>query len=74
MSFTRFHDDEQRIAQQMKEMTYQGRYQLNVPGPGSKMPFQEDTQIRMQKWGANLRTNTTNLEAFFKVETKPVLT
>jgi hypothetical protein len=72
MSFTRFHDDEQRIAQQMKEMTYLGRYQLNVPGPGSNMPFQEDTQIRIQKWGANLRTNTTNLESDLIGLTRPL--
>jgi hypothetical protein len=63
MSFTRFYDDDARIQQQMKEMTYVGRYQLDVPGPGAEMPFQDDTHIRMQKWGANLRTNTVNLES-----------
>lgn len=62
MSFTRFHDDSARIQKQMEQMTYSGRYQLDVPGPGAKMPFQDDAQIRMQKWGANLQTNVVGLE------------
>lgn len=63
MSFTRFHDDEVRIEKQLEEMTYAGRYQLNVPGPGADMPFQEDAQLRLQHWGANLRTNSIHLES-----------
>ena len=43
-------------------MTHSGRYQLDVPGPGVKMPFQDDAQIRMQKWGANLQTNVGGLK------------
>ena len=72
MSFTRFHDDEVRINQQLKELTYQGRYQLSVPGPGASMPFQDDTHLRMQKWGANLRTNSTNLESDLIGLTRPL--
>ena len=63
MSFTRFHDDDARIEKQLEELTYAGRYQLNVPGPGANMPFQEDSQIRLQHWGANLQTNTINLDS-----------
>lgn len=72
MSFTRFHDDEVRIEQQLREMTYMGRYQLDVPGPGDSMPFQDDPHIRMQKWGANLRTNTINLESDLIGLTRPL--
>ena len=36
---------------------------LDMPGPGDHLPFLEDSQIRLQKWGANLRTNKTNLES-----------
>jgi len=36
---------------------------MDVPGIGLNMPFQEDPQIRAQKWGANLTTNTLNLES-----------
>lgn len=63
MSFTRFRDDPDRIKKQLEEWTFAGRYQLNVPGPGIDLPFQEDAQIRMQKWGANLRTNAINIES-----------
>jgi len=63
MAFTRFKDDEARIQKQMEEMTYVGRYQLDVPGPGVDLPFMEDAQIRMQKWGANLQTNVVNVES-----------
>jgi hypothetical protein len=63
MSFTRFHDDDVRIETQLEKMTYAGRYQLNVPGQGVNMPFQEDAQIRLQHWGANLRTHSTHLES-----------
>jgi hypothetical protein len=72
MSFTRFHDDEVRINQQLKVLTFQGRYQLAVPGQGASMPFQDDSQLRMQKWGANLRTNTVNLESDLIGLTRPL--
>jgi len=62
MSFTRFHDDPARIRKQVAESSFAGRYMLNVPGLGVNMPFQEDPQLRLQKWGANLTTNTLNLE------------
>ena len=63
MSFTRFHDDEIRIQKQLQQQTYPGRYQIDVPGQGASMPFQEDVHLRMQKWGSNLCTNTINLES-----------
>ena len=63
MSFTRFHDDPARIKKQLEQTTFLGRYMLDCPGPGNNLPFWEDPQIRMQKWGANLRDNTVNLES-----------
>lgn len=63
MSFTRFHDDPCRIKKQLQETTDIGRYMLDVPGNGIKPCFMEDPFIRLQKWGANLRTNTINLES-----------
>jgi hypothetical protein len=63
MSFTRFHDDPYRIAKQAEQSTFSGRYFLNTPGPGTQLPFMNDPQIRMQGWGANLMTDTTNLES-----------
>ena len=63
MSFTRFHDDPCRISKQLEESTGIGKYILNVPGNGSSPCFMEDPYFRMQKWGANLQTNTINLES-----------
>ena len=63
MSFTRFHDDPCRINKQLQESTDPGRYMLNVPGNGDKPYYVEDPYIRIQGWGANLRTNTINLES-----------
>jgi hypothetical protein len=63
MAFTRFHDDSLRIQKYLDESTYSGRYQLNTPGPGVGLPYQEDVQIQLQKWGANLGKNSTNWES-----------
>ena len=63
MSFTRFHDDPCRIEKQLQESTGPGRYALNVPGNGDKPCFMEDPHVRLQKWGANLMTNSINLES-----------
>jgi len=63
MSFTRFHDDPARIRKQTEESSFAGKYALNMPGPGVNLPFIEDTQVRLQYWGANLMTNTVNLES-----------
>ena len=63
MSFTRFHDDPYRIQKQLEESTHTGRYQLDTPGQGINLPFMEDPHIRLQKWGSNLRTNTTAIES-----------
>jgi hypothetical protein len=53
MAFTRFHDDPDRIYKQVQEATYTGMYQLNTPGPGLNLPFSEEAQLRLQRWGAN---------------------
>lgn len=70
MSFTRFHDDPCRIEKQLQESTGPGRYMLNVPGNGPKPCFMEDPYIRLQKWGANLQTNTINLESELQGRTR----
>lgn len=62
MSFTRFHDDKHRIKKQVEESIYSGDYFINTPGPGVDLPYMEDPQIRLQKWGGNLRNNSTNIE------------
>ena len=63
MAFTRFHDDPLRITKRLEEMTFTAQYQLDMPGPGMNMPYESDPNHRLQKWGANLKTNTVNLES-----------
>ena len=63
MSFTRFNDDSHRIIKKLQESTDPGRYMLDVPGNGPTPSFMEDPHIRLQKWGANLHSNTVNLES-----------
>jgi hypothetical protein len=63
MAFTRTNNDEARTLKRLQQSTDVGRWILNVPGNGIDMPFVEDPHIRIQKWGANLHTNTVNLES-----------
>ena len=52
-----------RVEKQLQELTGPGRYMIDTPGNGPAPPFMEDPFIRLQKWGANLRSNTINLES-----------
>ena len=72
MSFTRFHDDPARITKQLEQSTFSGRYALDTPGPGINLPFYEDPQMRLQRWGANVMTNTVDLENDLRGMTRPL--
>ena len=72
MSFTRFHDDPCRIKKQLQESTGPGRYMINKPGWGANPCFMDDPHIRMEQWGANLQTNTINLESDLLGLTRPL--
>jgi len=63
MANTRFFYDPCRTKKHLQQATGPGRYILNVPGNGADPCYIEDPQIIIQKWGANLRTNTINLES-----------
>jgi len=63
MAFTRFYDDPCRIQKYLEETTNIGNYNINVPGNGSKPLLLNDPHINMQKWGANLSQNKTDLES-----------
>ena len=63
MAFTRFHDDPVRIQKYLEETTNVGNYELNVPGNGDRPYFVDDPHVRMQKWGANLSQNATDLDS-----------
>jgi hypothetical protein len=63
MAETRFNSDPCRISKKLQQMTDQGRYVINMPGNGENPAYMADPQIIIQKWGANLRTNSINLES-----------
>jgi hypothetical protein len=63
MSLTSIKQSPARVQKEMDISTFTGKYMLNVPGPGIDSGFQMDPFMRLQGWGANLRTNTTNLES-----------
>ena len=63
MANTRFFYDPCRTIKNLQQSTGPGRWIMDVPGNGSHPCYVEDPQIIIQKWGANLRTNTINLES-----------
>ena len=63
MSFSSIKNDPARVAKELEQATGTGRYMLDVPGPGSRVGFLEDPFMRLQKYGANMRTNTLNIES-----------
>ena len=72
MAFTRFRDDPARIYKEVQQSTFSGRYRLDMPGPGVQVPYLEDSQIRLQKWGANMWSDSTNLESEFRGLGRPL--
>jgi hypothetical protein len=62
MAFTRFHDDPARIQKKLNETTQIGMYHLNTPGNGLNLPYMDDINIRLQKWGGNMQTNGFGIE------------
>ena len=54
MASTRYNYDNCRTSKHLQESSGPGRYMLDTPGPGLYLPFVNDPQVRLQKWGANL--------------------
>ena len=63
MANTRIFYDPCRTIKNLQQATGPGRHTLNVPGNGETPDYMEDPHIRIQGWGANLRTNCINLES-----------
>ena len=62
MAFTRFKDDPARVNKYLEETTSIGKYHLNTPGNGLDNPYIDDSHIILQKWGANLHSNSLLVE------------
>jgi|TARA_B110000114_G_scaffold181641_1_gene219431 hypothetical protein len=63
MANTRYSYDECRTVKQLQQQTDPCRYVMDVPGNGIYPYYIEDPHIRIQKWGANMRTNGIDLES-----------
>ena len=63
MAFTRFKDDPARIEKQLQQQTDQGRWAINVPGPGTNLPLMLDSHVLAQKWGGNLWENSIDVHS-----------
>ena len=55
MANTRFNYDECRTKKYLQQSTGPGRYIMNAPGNGLEPTYTDEPQIRLQKWGGNLR-------------------
>ena len=62
MAFTRFKYDPARENKYLEESTTVGKYHLNTPGNGLANPYIDNPHIRLQKWGANLQSNSLLVE------------
>ena len=63
MSNTRINNDEGRQSARLQQSVECGNYCIDVPGNGSTPCFVSDPYVRIQKWGANIRTNFTDVES-----------
>ena len=70
--FTRIKDDPYEIKKELQQSTDQGLYYLNTPGLGMQVTYIADPQIRLQGWGANLRTNSIDIENSLRGLTTPL--
>ena len=62
MAYTNIKNDPIRIYKDLQQSTDVGRHVLNVPGNGLDVPFINDPQVRMQRWGANHMTDIIGVE------------
>ena len=72
MANTRFNYDYVRTSKLLQESTGPGKYMLNTPGNGDDMPFINDPQIRLQRWGANVYTNPVDVDSDLMGLTRPL--
>lgn len=72
MATTRLRNDPIRMKHEMEIFSFPGKYQLDVPGQGTELPFVEDPHMRLQYWGANRHTNIVDIEGDLKGYTKKI--
>lgn len=63
MSFTRKFDDDEAVRNKLYQLSAINCYTLQTPGNGIRPHYVEDPHIRLQKFGANLRSNCCNVSS-----------
>ena len=63
MASTRFNDDLARKEDQLRQSIGPCDYVMNAPGNGLTPAYMEDPYIRLQKWGANMASNSVSVES-----------
>lgn len=66
MANTRINNDSGRISVRLHQSSALGNYFLDTPGNGTEPCYLADPYLRIQHWGANLRTNFTDLDSQLK--------
>ncbi len=66
MACTRSFYDDCRTIKRLQQATDPGRWMINVPGNGSSPCYMDDTHIMLQKWGANLQTNSVDVDSMLR--------
>ena len=60
--FTRTKDMRSRINYDLEVLSQSNNYTFGAPGTGPNPEYITNPEIRLEKWGGNLRTNALNLE------------
>ena len=70
MSFNRLNYDTCSYQHSLAESVGPGEYMLTEPPNVTEPCFADSPQIRLQQWGANLRTNKTEIEDDLRGQTR----
>jgi hypothetical protein len=63
MANTRIFNDDGRQSERLYQSIYTGNYFIDVPGNSTKPCYISDPYVRIQKFGANIRTYFTDVES-----------
>ena len=61
--FTRTKDTRNKIQHDLNAAAYANNYVFTTPGNGAAPKYIENVEIRLQKWGGNLRTHPIDIDS-----------
>lgn len=68
--FTRTKDREKKIQYDLEVLAHENNYTFSKPGNGTSLAYMKSPHIRLQQWGANIRTNMTEIEHDLRGQTR----